>query len=75
MPEERHYPQDAPAAIPRLNGNIKRTFGTWRYVFPGCWMIPGNLNRFDFLIDAFAGEFSCVKPLKGPRMPEAQSRC
>ncbi len=55
----------------KLNGNVEHAFGTWRYMFPGCWMVPDSLDRFDLLIDAFAGEFNRVKPLMALRTSDA----
>ena len=51
-----------PPRSPKLNGNVERTVGTWRYEFHGCWEIPDDIDRINLLIDAFADEFNRVRP-------------
>ena len=51
-----------PPRSPKLNGNVERTIGTWRYEFYGCWDIPDDLVKTNRLVDAFADEFNRVRP-------------
>ena len=51
-----------PPRSPKLNGNVERTIGTWRYEFYGCWDIPDDLVKVNRLVDAFADEFNRVRP-------------
>ena len=62
-----------PPRSPKLNGNVERTVGTWRYEFHGCWEIPDDIDRINLLIDAFADEFNRAGPHRslGCGTPEA----